>query len=193
MEAGAERLFVPNQNPPSSAFVPQVSEKETVSQSAGSPATDVAVSSSRNGPLTSGTSKSARAASSPRPLFTCPRRISVCLCSCCDATVCSFFIFDLQQTPATPPPPCPVLNQSSQTRRPPARSRPRRCSPASRSSGPPNVLRTANSPASPPTAPWLGMEQQPPETAPTRSGVNRGGGGVLSLSDDQLLCLISRL
>lgn len=40
-----------------SSFVVQVSEKDTVSQSAESPATDVAVSSSHNGPLTSGTSK----------------------------------------------------------------------------------------------------------------------------------------
>lgn len=40
-----------------SAFVSQVSDKETASQSADSPVTDVAVSSSRNGPLTSGTSE----------------------------------------------------------------------------------------------------------------------------------------
>lgn len=39
------------------SFVLQVSEKETISQSADSPATDVAISSSHNGPLTSGTSK----------------------------------------------------------------------------------------------------------------------------------------
>lgn len=39
------------------SFVVQVSEKDTVSQSADSPATDVAISSSHNGPLTSGTSK----------------------------------------------------------------------------------------------------------------------------------------
>lgn len=40
-----------------SSFVLQVSERDTVSQSADSPATDVAVSTSHNGPLTSGTSE----------------------------------------------------------------------------------------------------------------------------------------
>lgn len=38
-------------------FVVQVSERETISQSVDSPATDLAVSTSHNGPLTSGTSK----------------------------------------------------------------------------------------------------------------------------------------
>lgn len=40
-----------------SSFVVQVSERETMSQSAESPLTDAAVSTSHNGPLTSGTSK----------------------------------------------------------------------------------------------------------------------------------------
>lgn len=57
------RIFVSNEvsepkAPVTSVFVSQVPDKETVSQSADSPVTDVAVSSSRNGPLTSGTSKS---------------------------------------------------------------------------------------------------------------------------------------
>lgn len=56
-------MFVANEAPEpktsvSNVFVLQLSEKETLSQSADSPATDVAVSSSRNGPLTSGTSES---------------------------------------------------------------------------------------------------------------------------------------
>lgn len=91
-----------------SIFVPQVSEKETVSRSAGSPATDVAVSSSRNGPVTSGTSKSespfpgpceesraCMAASARPPLLTRPRTINVCFRSCCYATISTFVIFDL--------------------------------------------------------------------------------------------------
>jgi len=48
----------------SSSFVVQVSERETASQSADSPVTDAAVSSSHNGPLTSGTSKPRHSASS---------------------------------------------------------------------------------------------------------------------------------
>lgn len=64
-----------------------------------------------------------------------------------------------------------MLNQSSQTLRTPVRSHQRRCSPANQSLGPPSVLRTANSPAFLLTARSVGMEPQPPETAPTRSVV----------------------
>lgn len=46
-----------------SSFVVQVSEREMISQSADSPVTDAAVSSSHNGPLTSGTSKQRHVAS----------------------------------------------------------------------------------------------------------------------------------
>ncbi|XP_035537831.1 phosphoprotein associated with glycosphingolipid-enriched microdomains 1-like [Morone saxatilis] len=49
------------------SFVVQVSERETISQSADSPATDVAVSSSHNGPLTSGTILTDTQDTSPQP------------------------------------------------------------------------------------------------------------------------------
>lgn len=101
-------------------FVLQVSAKETASQSADSPATDVAVSSSRNGALTSGTSKSGSrfalsceesracvadagheshgcfsAACSSHPLLPHPHGITFCFCICCYATISTFFILEL--------------------------------------------------------------------------------------------------